>query len=241
MPEGEFVMLPTITVGTASISTYWLMFAVGVCAMGVLAVRRRARYGLNVPKALLFTLLLAVCGVAGTKILYILENWREVVKNGLALGGLSFFGAVFLIPLLMPLVGLPLGLKPGQTLDTCAPCVAVMIACMRVGCFLGGCCGGWAVTVGGFRFRWPTQAMESIGDFCILGLLLQMEERDAHPGRRYAVFLVGYGILRFFMEFLRDTPKEWMGLAHGQWFAIAGVLMGGAAFLREKRAAGKAS
>lgn len=231
-------MLPEIYISSLNISTYWLMFAVGVFTMGVLTVRRRERYALSVPKALLFTLLLAVCGVMGTKLLYILENWREVVENGLTLGGLSFFGAVFLIPPLMAVLGLPLGLKPGWSLDACAPCVAVMIACMRVGCFLSGCCGGWEMTLGNFHFHWPTQAMESLGDFCILGLLLQMEGRDAHPGKRYAVFLVGYGLLRFFVEFLRDTPKDWLGLAHGQWFAILGGLVGAAVLLREHKTAG---
>lgn len=228
-------MLPTITIGTLRVSTYWLMFAVGVCSMGALMIRRRGHYNLSILETLLVTLLLAICGVTGTKLLYILENWREVVESGLTLGGMSFFGAVFLIPPLMTVLGRLFGLKPGQSLDACAPCVAVMIACMRFGCFLNGCCGGWEMALKSVRFHWPTQAMESIGDFCILGLLLQMEETAAHPGRRYAVFLVGYGILRFFVEFLRDTPKEWLGLGHGQWFAIAGCLMGGAALLREEK------
>lgn len=221
-------MLPTMTIGMLQISTYWLMFVVGGCSMGVLMVRRRVRYSLSVSKALLFALLLAVCGLAGAKLLCFLEN-------GFVWGGVSFFGSVFLIPPLMGLLGRLFGLRPGQSLDACTPCVAIMIAFMRFGCFLNGCCGGWEMALGGFRFHWPTQAMESIGDFCILGMLLQMEERDAHPGKRYAVFLVGYGVLRFFVEFLRDTPKEWLGLGHGQWFAVLGCLIGAAVLFRETK------
>ena len=227
-------MLSTITIGALHISTYWLMLFVGICSMSALMVRRRTRYSLSVSKALLFALLLTVCGITGTKLLYILENWRETVENGLALGGMSFFGAVFLIPPLMVLLGRWFGLRPGQSLDACAPCVAVMIACMRVGCFLNGCCGGWEMTLGDLCFPWPAQAMESIGDFYILSLLLKMEEQDTHPERLYAVFLVGYGILRFFVEFFRDTPKEWLGFSHGQWFSVLGCLIG-AAMLLERR------
>ena len=49
-------------------------------------------------------------------------------------------------------------------------------------------------------------------------------ERKAE-GKLYAVFLAGYGILRFFVEFLRDTPKGLLGLGDGQWLAILAVLI----------------
>ena len=222
-------MLPTVIIGTLHISTYWTMYVLGGLSMGCLLTRHRDRYSLSVPKALLFTLLLALCGLTGAKLLCFLEN-------GFVWGGVSFFGSVFLIPPLMGLLGLLFGLRPGQSLDACAPCVAVMIAFMRFGCFLNGCCGGWEMVLGDFRFFWPTQAMESVGDFCILALLLRMEVQNAHPGNRYAVFMTAYGILRFFVEFLRDTPKEWLGLGHGQWFAVISCLIGGALLLRERKA-----
>lgn len=228
-------MLPIITIGEVKVSTYWLMFTVGVCSMGALMLRRRETYSLTRVQALLFTLLLTVCGLAGTKLLYILENWRETVENGLTLGGQSFFGAVFLIPVLMALLGRLFSLPPGRSLDACAPCVASMIGFMRMGCFFNGCCGGWEAAVGSVHFHWPTQAVESLGDFCLLGLLLHMEEQERHPGRRYALFLLGYGVLRFFVEFLRDTEKDWLALGHGQWFALAGCLIGAALLLRETK------
>ncbi|MDO4314222.1 MAG: prolipoprotein diacylglyceryl transferase [Oscillospiraceae bacterium] len=228
-------MLPTITVRTLHLSTYWLMFAMGVCAMGVLMVRRRKQYDLSVPKALLFTLLVTVFGVTGTKLLYILESWPKFTEDGLTLGGQSFFGAVFLVPALMAVFGRLFALTPGRALDACAPCGAVIVACMRFGCFMNGCCGGWEMTLGNFRFLWPTQAIESMGDFVILGLLLRMEERGTYPGRRYAVFLAAYGVLRFFVEFLRDTAKDWLYLSHGQWFAILGCLIGGASLWWESK------
>ena len=229
-------MLPVIMIGTLRLSSYWLMFVVGVCSMGVLMIRRRKEYRLSIARAVLFTLVLAVCGVSGTKLLYLAENWKLMLERGSILGGgLSFFGAVFLIPILMPLVGRLMGLSAGQTLDACASCVASMIGFMRFGCFLNGCCGGWKANVCGIQFQWPTQAMESIGDFLILGILLQMEAQEVHPGRRYAVFMLDYGILRFFVEFLRDTPKGLLALGNGQWFALISIVIGGALLLKEKQ------
>lgn len=111
-------------------------------------------------------------------------------------------------------------------MDLCGPCVAIMIGCMRVGCFWGGCCGGWKMCIGDVRFNWPTQAMESVGDFAILFGLAQASEEEKYAGKLYPLFLVSYGIMRFFLEFLRDTAKDWLYLSHGQWFSLVAILIG---------------
>ena len=98
-----------------------------------------------------------------------------------------------------------------------------MIGVMRFGCFLNGCCGGIQAKIFGQRFQWPTQALESIGDFVILLWLLNLEENKETEGKLYPRFLLTYGILRFIIEFLRDTPKDWLYLSHGQWFSLIAV------------------
>ena len=223
-------MLPTITLFTKSISTYYLVMLLGYCAMGALMHRRRERYGLSAWQAASFTTALMVSGVLGCKVLYVLQNLAEVRTHGLTAGGFSFFGAVFLIPPLMAAFGLALGLRPARSLDAAAPCVALMIAMMRVGCFLNGCCGGW---VTGWGFRWPTQAMESVGDFAILSWLLTVEDRGGRG--LYPRFLVSYGAMRFCIEFLRDTEKAYLRLSDGQWCALAAVLIGAWALQRGRR------
>ena len=180
---------------------------------------RRKRFSLNVVQAALFTLLLTLVGVAGAMLLYYLETGE--------FGGVSFFGSLFLIPLLMPLVGLLFRLKPGQTLDICGPCVAIMIGCMRFNCVINGCCGGWQVCLGNLCFSWPTQALDSIGDFAILLWLLRLEGQGKGKDKLYPLLLIAYSAMRFLLEFLRDTSKDWLGLSHGHWFALAAMLLGG--------------
>lgn len=219
-------MCPEIRIGSVSLSTYWLMFFVGVIAMLVLTLDRRRQLGFSPVKAIAFTLALTVCGVASVKILYILENIQEVLEYGITLGGMSFFGAVFLVPLLMYPVGRLLSLRFRQTADICALCVLAMIGSIRVGCFLSGCCGGTLVELGPLMFRWPTQAVESIGDFAILAALYDYHKRGIHMGELYPMFMIGYSVLRFFIEFFRATSKNWLGLGHGHWFAIAALMIG---------------
>lgn len=209
-------MLPIIAIGNLTISTYYLFMALGFVAMVYLMVRRRAIFSLTVLEAILLSCLIMISGLVGCKALFILENLQYTRESGITLGGFSFFGAVFFVPAAMSLLGKLFCLKPGQSLDACAPCVCAMVGTIRVGCFLNDCCGGWALPNG---FRFPTQAIESIGDFVILFWLLDLEERGKQ--KLYPRFMLAYGILRFAVEFLRDTPKDWLGLSHGQWFAIA--------------------
>lgn len=204
--------------GLKSIFTLPIMLALGALGMTLSAWSRRARFGMSRTRVILFALVLTAVGVTGACLLFRLEAG--------AWGGVSFYGSVFLIPLLMPLVGWALGLKPRQTMDLCGPCVAIMIGCLRFSCFVTGCCGGWTVCLGSFCFAWPTQILDSIGDFSIMICLLQKEERTPQSGKLYPIFIVAYSAMRFFLEFLRDTPKDWLYLSHGQWFAIVAILFG---------------
>ena len=188
--------------------------------MLVLTLWRRKHYGLSVFSAVCFPLLLLICGVSGAKLLYFIESGFA------SFSGMSFFGAVYLVMLAMPLAGRLFHLNPGQTLDACAPCVASIIGFMRFGCFCAGCCGGIMCTVGSLTFRWPTQLMEGFGDMVILALLIHMEQEEQKQGRLYPAFLAFYGMMRFFIELLRDTPKDMLGFSEGQWLALLAALLG---------------
>lgn len=211
-------MISAFRIGTVEISISWLLLAIGTAGMLLCISRRHKLFGLQSWQCCAFTLLLTVVGVVGAMLLYFLECG--------SIGGVSFYGSVFLIPLLMPLIGLLFRLKPGETMDLCGPCVAIMIGCMRFSCFLTGCCGGWTVCVGNFYFEWPTQMMDSIGDFAIMTWLLHTEEKNPQSGKLYPMFMVAYSAMRFCLEFLRDTAKDWMYLSHGQWFAISALFLG---------------
>lgn len=202
------------------VSNLEALLTVGTIGMFICMIYRRKKYSLSVLKCAVLTLILTAVGVLGAKLLFALEN------GFLAWDGVSFFGSVFLIPCLMPLFGRLLRQKPGATTDLCAPCVAIMIACLRISCALSGCCGGWTMCLGGLCFSWPTQMMDSIGDLLILIWLLKKEDNKEYVGTLYPLFMVFYSIMRFFLEFLRDTPKDWLLLSHGQWFSLGALLTG---------------
>lgn len=194
---------------------YNFFLAVGAVAMLVLMLLRRHRYALSIAQAVLYTLLLLITGIAGAKLLFFFECGLK------SFSGMSFYGAVYLVLLVMPLIGFAFNLKPRESLDACAPCVAAIVGFQRFGCYCAGCCGG--IPMGESGMVWPTQLMEGFGDMVIMMLLLHTESHGFAKGMGYPLFLVSYGIMRFFIEFARATSKDWLGLSHGQWFSLAGI------------------
>jgi len=195
------------------------MLGLGGASAIALIVLRRQQYNLSVWQASALGLVLMLCAIVGAKLLYILENQGDTT-------GMSLFGAVFSVLLCVPLAGKLFSLKGSETLDACAPCGASIIGFVRFGCYLDGCCGGNFTTIGGKVIQWPTQLMESLCDFAILGFLLQAEKKEHPQGSLYAWFLIMYCTSRFLIEFLRDTPKDWFTLSHGQWFSLIGFALG---------------
>lgn len=203
------------------LSPYKIVMICGFFALFILMFMRRNRYNLTVGQTVLFTLCVIVSGVFGTKVMFALES-------GGRWSGFSFFGAVFIVPLLMMLLGRLVKLKPLQSLDACAPCGALMVGVMRIGCLIEGCCGGWLCTIGNTTFRWPTQIMECIADICILVLLLRKEKKDPGSGQLYFLFMASYGIMRFCIEFLRESKSHTLFHLSHVWAIISiiiGVLM----------------
>lgn len=223
----------SIHLGSVSVSLYWLMHGVGVVGMVFMCLHRAPAFGISTPAAVVTAILLAVFGFIGAKILYILENWRHVMEHGISLGGVSFFGTVFFMPLVIPLMGLAFRKKPLEYLDYCTPAGLVMLTCIRTGCFLHGCCGG--ITFWAFErpVTLPSQLIECTLDLILLSLLLHLEQRK--KGQLYAIFMGGYGALRFFVEFLRNTPKNTLLLSHGQWFSICCMVICAAVCLYNNR------
>jgi prolipoprotein diacylglyceryltransferase len=51
-------------------------------------------------------------------------------------------------------------------------------------------------------------------------------------GRLFSVYLMAYGVFRFFTEYLRETPKFFDGLSGYQVLSIPMIFLGGAFFLK---------
>ncbi|MEO5711943.1 MAG: prolipoprotein diacylglyceryl transferase family protein [Luteolibacter sp.] len=104
----------------------------------------------------------------------------------------------------------------------------------RIGCLKAGCCGGMVCSFG----TWPSVAVEIGFQIVALAVLLVLRRNKWQTGQHFHLFLMAYGLFRFFHEFMRATPKLFFGLSGYQLIALATAAAAGIAY--KKRASAPA-
>ncbi|MBR4768655.1 MAG: prolipoprotein diacylglyceryl transferase, partial [Lachnospiraceae bacterium] len=181
---------------------------------------RKWRRRFEIWKLAISAILLTVSGALGAVLLYYVENGK--------FGGISFYGSLFVIPVLFLLVALVLKIPYPDLMDLCAPCVSLMLAINKVNCIWSGCCKGIVLMVhsDGSAVRFPSQIVELLVALAITGLLLWLMSKVNYRKLLYPVFLVVYGVTRFGLNWLRETSPFLFGLPAGHIWSIVSVLIG---------------
>ena len=126
--------------------------------------------------------------------------------------------------------------------DLVAPFIPLSQAIGRLGNFLAGDAYGtstslpWAVTQAGAS-RHPAQLYELVLDLVLFAFLWRWRYRSFRDGELFRMYVVGYALIRFPLEFLRyhPTPRAFLDLTLVQWLCIAAVLgFGYQLYLRHK-------
>jgi phosphatidylglycerol:prolipoprotein diacylglycerol transferase len=160
------------------------------------------------------------------------EDWGKVLESGRSITGALLFGFLF-AELAKPLVRYEL--PPN---DRFAALLPFSIGIGRIGCLQAGCCGGipcqaWFALPGTDGvLRYPTQLFEIIFQFAAGGLFVVMVRRGRGFGRLFSIYLVMYGVFRFFTEFIRDTPKFFGGWSGYQLLALVMIALGTAFWIK---------
>ncbi len=235
---------------------YAVMYLVGF-AVGYVLMRRRLRHepyaSISRPKPwspvdVEDLLLYAVAGVIGGGRLgyvlfykpgFYLENPIDIFK--LWEGGLSFHGGALGVVIALAIFAWRRGRPFLQVADFLVPAVPIGLAAGRIGNFINGELWGraasadlpWAMIfpTGGDVPRHPSQLYQALLEGLLLFVVLWLYARRPHyRGQVAAVFLIGYGVLRFIVEFWRE-PDAYLGflslgLSMGQWLSAPMVLIG---------------
>jgi phosphatidylglycerol:prolipoprotein diacylglycerol transferase len=237
-----------IQLGPVAVRWYGLMYLLAFVAgllLGRLRIRLRPdlRWSARDLDDLLFYCVLGV--VVGGRLGYVLfYKFSEYLSDPIRIlyvweGGMSFHGGFLGVILAMLWYAHRSHRRWFEVTDFLAPLVPVGLCAGRIGNFINAELWGrpsdvpWAMIFPNVdaQPRHPSQLYEAGLEGVLLFIVLWIYARKPRPvGAVSAVFLIGYGVLRFLVEYTRE-PDSFLGLlalnlSMGQWLSLPMIAFG---------------
>jgi phosphatidylglycerol---prolipoprotein diacylglyceryl transferase len=236
-------MKPEVEIIGISIKTFGVVFALGFLACGAVVWRRLGELGKSVDWSYEIVFAALIGGVVGARAYYVIQNYSQVRHDllgsvfsgsGLVWYGGAVGGAIAVLAWMRWRDALEL-----QMFDMCATALALGYGIGRIGCQVSG--DGdygirsslpWAMgyphgtlpTPPGVRVQ-PTPIYETVS-MCLLACLLWQLRDHVRPGVVFALYLVGSGLERFLVEFIRRNKEVLAGLTGPQVESLALLVIG---------------
>ncbi len=243
--------------GPLAVSTHEFFIGIGVAVAAVVFVSEARRRD-ELDDRMLWILVGTLIG--GAVFAKLSTAWRYIQADpdpslvGLWLhGGRSILGGLAGAYLGAELTKRAVGYRL-STGDLFAPAVAAGMAIGRIGCFLTEQVGTattlpWGISVGSTvasripmcpgceagTAMHPSFLYEIAFHAAMFVMLWRRRDRWEVRGDSFKVYLLGYGLFRFALEFVRGNPVVWAGLSASQLFLLATVPLLAGYFLRRTR------
>jgi prolipoprotein diacylglyceryl transferase len=247
-----------IELGPLNLRLYGLMIALGVIAAVWLMGRRLAERGWGTSDDASAMGMWGVAGgIVGARLYHVITDWHRFEDNlgdipKIWEGGLGIPGGIALGVLFGAYAGRRRGIPVLVQMSLAAPSLPLAQAIGRWGNWFNQELYGrptdlpWALEidadhnadyVDGTTFH-PTFLYESLWNLALCGALLAIDRRFGNrlaPGKLFALYLVGYGVGRLWVEGLRiDPANEIGGLRVNQWMSLV-IIAGGALWMSAVR------
>lgn len=213
------------SIGPVQIRWYGLMYVVGFLLAGFLFKKLIERGFFKVGKEKIDSLIttIIICMFLGARFTYVfVYNWDYYSQNLTELfsvwqGGLSFHGAVLGIVVAGYIFARKNNISWAQVMDNISLCGAPALFFGRIGNFMNGELYGRVTDSpfglifpsGGPYPRHPSQLYEGVFEGLILSIILWVLMRKVkYYGIVGSVFLIGYGVFRYFIEFFREADAQ---------------------------------
>lgn len=252
-----------LQLGPVAIHWYGLMYLIGfalVWLLGRWRIRRgQTRLGQQDLEDIIFYSVLGV--IVGGRLGYVLfYKPAQYLANPLEVfylweGGMSFHGGLIGVIVVLLMYARKRKMPLLEIGDFVAPLIPLGLAAGRLGNFINGELWGRTTTLpwgmlfpqtGDGLARHPSQLYEMALEGFVLFALIWWFARKPRPiGQISAVFLMGYGVFRFLVEYTRE-PDYFLGLlagglTMGQFLSIPMVMAGAIIFLMSAKKSNRVS
>ena len=235
-------MLADIEVLGISIQTFGLFFGLNFLAWGAVASRRLGELGRPSDWAYELVFVALAGGLVGAKLYWIVDTGAELSLSGVLTGsGLTWYGGLLGGALAVLAWVRWRGMDIPHLADIAAIGLPLGYAIGRIGCQISGD-GDYGVPSG---LPWampypdgvvptdvavhPSPIYETLSMGLLAYVLWRLRDRF-RPGVLFGLYLLGAGLERFLVEFVRRNEAVLAGLTQAQVLAIV-LMVGGAALL----------
>ena len=229
-------------IGPIPVHGYGLMIGIGIVAAMLLIMFRAKGAGLDGDKAWRIVMWSTIVGFAGGKVMFMIVEHEQLVKDPLSVIGSSGFvvyGGIIAGLIFCFFYCKKIGASFFKYIDLFLPGLSVGQGFGRLGCLMAGCCYGreahaheWGIIFpdgcmapAGVGLI-PTQVYSSIGNFAIAATLIIVDyatrKREGRiPGMLLGLYLILYGVGRFVVEIFRNDVRGSVGvLSTSQFISI---------------------
>jgi len=216
----------------------WVVAAVLGVGIGLRLTRAA---GLPHRESLIALCLSAVVILAGSKLLFLIEHALFPLDDPVPVGqnnlvgvfrhGFRIPGGLLLLAAVLPAMCRAYGLDTRRFADAIMPAVGIAVICIRVGCFLNGCCFGGR-TDGAFGLSFP--AGSRVYEYQLLQNDIAWPAQYSLPVHPLQLYFVLLGLLMYVFGVYWQRTKRFDGEV---WANVYMLFFGGTFLLEFARAA----
>jgi phosphatidylglycerol:prolipoprotein diacylglycerol transferase len=242
MPPLQITLDPIIAqLGPVSLGWHGIFSMLALLGGVWLGLRRADQMGLDTDTMVAGLGWVIAGAVVGARLFHVADHLGYYSQHPLEIvmvwqGGIAVYGGFVGGVLAGALAAHKLGLPVWKSLDAAAPAMLVGQAIGRIGCLINGDAWG-APTRGPYGVVYwhehallpadllgvPTHpyALYEIGAVAVLlAILWLLRGRAIRPGTTFLVMTLGYGVIRFFLTFVRQETVIVLGLQEAQLVAL---------------------
>ena len=216
-------MIPTLFhIGPFRVHAYGVMLVISFVLGTWWATKAAARRGLDPERIFSLAGWILVSSIAGSRLHFVLAHPGSFGSPldifRIWEGGLTLYGGLMAAIIVSLLYLRRHRVSFLSVADATAPALALGEGTTRIGCFLNGCCFGrpcsgalcvhypadsYAAQALGEGCVYPAQLFLSAAMLLVFVILWRLDRRTFRPGILFGLYLIGQGIVRFFVDFYR--------------------------------------